>query len=61
MFAEPLISDRLARTVAHGADVDVSFLDPIEGLTSERLDEGDDYASVMLDDLDALRKALGCR
>jgi zinc transport system substrate-binding protein len=61
VFAEPLVSDRLATTVAHEADVEVSFLDPIEGLTSERLDEGDDYASVMLDDLNALAKALGCR
>ena len=61
VFAEPLVSDRLARTVAHGADVDVSVLDPIEGLTSARLDAGDDYVSVMLDDLNALTKALGCR
>ena len=61
VFAEPLVSDRLARTVANGAGVDVSVLDPVEGLPSERLDEGDDYASVMRDDLNALRKALGCR
>ena len=39
----------------------MSFLDPLEGLSSERLDAGDDYASVMLDNLKALTKALGCR
>jgi len=61
VFAEPLVSDRLARTVANGAGVDVSVLDPVEGLSSRRLDEGDDYASVMREDLNALRKALGCR
>ena len=61
VFAEPLVSKDLAATVAREADVDVSFLDPLEGLSSERLDAGDDYASVMLDNLKALTKALGCR
>ena len=60
VFAEPLVSDRLAKTVAHGAGIDVSYLDPVEGLASERLDEGADYASVMRDNLNALTKALGC-
>ena len=59
--AEPLLSNRLAETVAREAGVHVSSLDPIEGLSAERLDEGADYESVMLDDLNALAKALGCR
>ena len=61
VFAEPLLSSRLAETVAREAGVEVSSLDPIEGLSTERLDEGADYESVMLDDLNALTKALGCR
>ena len=61
VFAEPLVSTHLAATVAREADVDLSYLDPLEGLSSERLDAGDDYASVMLDNLKALTKALGCR
>jgi zinc transport system substrate-binding protein len=61
VFAEPLLSSRLAETVAREAGVQVSSLDPIEGLSAERLDEGADYESVMLDDLKALTKALGCR
>jgi zinc transport system substrate-binding protein len=61
VFAEPLLSDRLADTVARGAGADLSFLDPLEGLSTERLDAGADYESVMLDDLKALTKALGCR
>ena len=61
VFAEPLVSDEVAATVAREAHVDVSFLDPLEGLSDERLDAGDDYASVMLDNLKALTKALGCR
>ena len=61
VFAEPLVSDRLAKTIARGAGVDVAELDPVEGLSSERLDAGEDYASVLLDDLSKLREALGCR
>lgn len=61
VFAEPLVSDELAATVARGAGVDVSLLDPLEGLSDERLAAGDDYASVMLDNLTALTKALECR
>jgi zinc transport system substrate-binding protein len=61
VFVEPLVSDRLARTVAREAGVDVATLDPIEGLTEERLDAGEDYLSVMRTNLAALRQALGCR
>lgn len=61
VFAEPLVSDRLAETVAREARVEVAVLDPIEGLSQERLDAGEDYLSVMRDNLVALRTALGCR
>ena len=61
VFAEPLISTDIAATVAREADVDVSFLDPLEGLSSARLDAGDDYVSVMRDNLEVLTKALACR
>ena len=61
MFAEPLVSDRLAETVAREAGVDVAVLDPVEGLSQERLDAGEDYLSVMRANLAVLRKALGCR
>jgi len=61
VFTEPLVSDRLAETVAREAGVGVATLDPIEGLSEERIDAGEDYVTVMRDNLDALRKALGCR
>ena len=61
VFTEPLVSDRLADTVAREAGVEVATLDPIEGLGEERLDAGEDYVSVMRKNLDALREALGCR
>lgn len=61
VFAEPLVSDRVAKTVAREAGAAVAILDPLEGLTRERIEAGDDYLSVMRENLAALRKALGCR
>ncbi|MGH3137637.1 MAG: metal ABC transporter substrate-binding protein [Gaiellaceae bacterium] len=61
IFAEPLVSDRLAETVARETGVEVAVLDPVEGLSQKRLDAGEDYLSVMRANLAALRKALGCR
>jgi zinc transport system substrate-binding protein len=61
VFAEPLISSRVAETVAREAGARVATLDPIEGLSQERLDAGEDYLSVMRSNLAALRAALGCR
>jgi zinc transport system substrate-binding protein len=60
VFFEPLISSRLAETVAREADVSTAVLDPLEGLTPEQEDAGADYFSVMRQNLAALRAALGC-
>jgi zinc transport system substrate-binding protein len=61
VFAEPLVSDDVAETVAREVGAEVATLDPIEGLSEERLAAGEDYLSVMRSNLDALREALGCR
>lgn len=61
VFTEPLVSSRLAETVAREAGVEVATLDPIEGLSEERLAAGDDYLTVMRRNLETLREALGCR
>ena len=37
------------------------MLNPLEGLTDEEVAAGEDYFSVMRENLAALRKALGCR
>ena len=60
VFAEPLVSDEVAETVAREADLVVRMLDPVEGLSEERLDAGEDYLTVMRTNLAALREALGC-
>ena len=61
VFTEPLVSERLAQTVAREAGVEVAVLDPIEGLSEERLAAGEDYLTIMRDNLATLRGALGCR
>jgi zinc transport system substrate-binding protein len=60
IFFETLISPRLAETVARETGARTAVLNPIEGLTDEQLDGGEDYLSVMRDNLAALRTALGC-
>ncbi len=61
VFTEPLVSSRLAETVARETGTRVATLDPLEGLSQDRLDAGEDYLSVMRDNLAVLREALGCR
>jgi zinc transport system substrate-binding protein len=61
VFTETLVSPRLAETIAREAGAATAVLDPIEGLTSDEVDAGEDYVSRMRWDLATLRKALGCR
>lgn len=60
VFTERLASPALAEAVGRETGVGTVVLDPLEGLTSSELDEGVDYFDVMGENLDALRKALGC-
>jgi zinc transport system substrate-binding protein len=60
VFSEPLVSDRLAETVARETGVEVAVLDPLEGLSEQRLAAGEDYLTVMRRNLATLREALGC-
>jgi zinc transport system substrate-binding protein len=61
VFAEPLASPRVARTVSRETDAVVAVLDPLEGLTPRALGRGADYFTVMHRNLAALRRGLGCR
>jgi zinc transport system substrate-binding protein len=60
VFYEELVSPDVAETLAREAHVTAAVLNPLEGLTSKQVSAGDDYASIMRDNLAALRKALGC-
>ena len=61
VFSEPLASDRIPRTVAREAGLHVAVLDPVEGLTESAVEAGANYVTVMRDNLEAIREALGCR
>lgn len=60
VFYETLVSPDVADTLAREAGIDTAVLNPIEGLTEEELEAGDDYQSVMRENLAALVDALGC-
>jgi zinc transport system substrate-binding protein len=61
VFFETLVSPRLAETVARETGAVTAVLNPLEGLTEEQLERGEDYLSVMRDNLATLRNGLGCR
>jgi zinc transport system substrate-binding protein len=61
VFTEPLVSPKLADTVARETGAKTVVLNPIEGLTAEQQSHGEDYFSLMRENLAALRGALGCR
>jgi zinc transport system substrate-binding protein len=58
VFGERLVSPKLAQSLADDMGVSAETLDPIEGLSSET--SGDDYLSLMRQNLAALREANRC-
>jgi zinc transport system substrate-binding protein len=61
VFFETLVSPKLAETVARATGAKTAVLNPIEGLTPEQQKRGENYFTVMRENLRALREALGCR
>lgn len=61
VFFETLVSPRLAETVAREVGATTAVLHPLEGLTEAEVAAGEDYVSVMRENLAALRKALACQ
>lgn len=58
IFFEELVSDKMAKTLANDAGVETLVLNPIEGLTEEQVKQGEDYVSIMQNNLNNLLKAL---
>ena len=58
IFFEELASPKVAKTLAKEVDAVTAVLNPIEGLSEEDIEAGEDYFSVMRKNLEALRKAL---
>ncbi|HEY8525611.1 MAG TPA: zinc ABC transporter substrate-binding protein [Acidimicrobiales bacterium] len=60
VFYEELVDPGPAETLAREAGVDTAPLSPLEGLSEEQRDAGDDYFTVMAANADRLAEALGC-
>jgi zinc transport system substrate-binding protein len=60
VFTEPLVSPKLAQTVAREAGATTEPLDPVEVLTPSDEAAGASYFTLMRRNLGVLRKALGC-
>jgi zinc transport system substrate-binding protein len=60
IFAEELVSPEVAQTLADEAGVRVDLLNPIESLTDEQSERGENYDSLMRENLEALTRALDC-
>lgn len=58
IFLETLASPATAEVLAREADLEILILNPLEGLTREEQQRGEDYFSLMRENLDNLKKAL---
>ena len=61
IFLEPLVSPRLAETLAREIGVRLLALNPVEGVTKLQAADGVGYVELMGKNLESLREGLGCR
>lgn len=61
IFLEPLVSPRLAETLAREVGVRILPLNPVEGVTPLEARAGTGYVELMTANLASLRDGLGCR
>lgn len=59
VFFESLVSPKISETIANEAGADVLLLHTIAGLTEEEVEANEDYISLMEDNLNNLKIALG--
>lgn len=59
IFCENLVSHKPAQTLADETGAELLSLSPFEGLTEEEISRGENYISVMYENLENLDKALG--
>lgn len=58
IYFENNASSQTAETLAEEVGVELAVLSPLEGITEEDQKEGSDYISVMLDNLEGLKKSI---
>ena len=60
IMQEPIVGNRLAKTIADETGVELLVLHPLEVRTSEQASDGIDYIDIMKSNADALQIALRC-
>lgn len=60
VFTEELLPPEVAETLAQETGVTTAVLNPLETLTERQLEDGEGYVSIMRQNLETLRSALGC-
>ena len=58
IFDEELVNNKVVDTIAKETGATVAILDPVEGLSQERIDAGEEYFSIMENNLELLKQAL---
>ena len=58
IYFEENASGKIAETLAEETGVSLEILNPLESLTQEQIDQGEDYISVMKENLQALEKTI---
>lgn len=58
IFFEELVSPKVANTIAKEINAKTKVLNPLEGLSEEQINKGEDYFSVMEQNLQALHSAM---
>ena len=61
IFSEALVNPKLANAIAGETGAQVYLLNPVEGLTEEQMEAGENYISIMTQNLTVLREALGVK
>lgn len=61
IFFESLVSPRLSETIAREVGAKTLVLDPLEGLSDDKVKQGQNYFTVMENNLQNLRLALQCK
>ena len=61
IFFESLISPKLSETIANETGAKAMVLDPIEGLTKDEIQSGQNYLTIMRQNLNNLQIALQCQ
>jgi zinc transport system substrate-binding protein len=61
IFFEPFASDKVVKTLAHDAHVEVDMLQPLENITQDEAKKGVTYESLMLENLTKIAKSRECQ